>query len=37
MTDKEYGQAKYEAANARDRDNADICAENPYKRANDAD
>ena len=37
MTDKEYWQAKYEAGKARDRDNADIFAENPYKRANDAD
>ena len=37
MTDKEYWQAKYEAAKARDRDNADIFTENPYKRANDAD
>ena len=33
MTDKEYWQAKYEAAKARDRDNADIFTENPYKRA----
>ena len=37
MTDKEYWQAKYEAAKARDRDNADIFTENPYKRANDVD
>ena len=37
MTDKEYWQAKYEAAKARDRDNADIFTENPYKRASDAD
>ena len=37
MTDKEYWQAIYEAAKARDRDNADIFTENPYKRANDAD
>lgn len=27
----------YEAAKARDRDNADIFTENPYKRASDAD
>lgn len=37
MTDKEYCQAIYEAAKARDRDNADIFTENPYKRASDAD
>ena len=37
MTDKEYWQAKYEAAKERDRDNADIFTENPYKRADDAD
>ena len=37
MTDKEYWQARYEAAKARDRDNADIFTENPYKRASDAD
>ena len=37
MTDKKYWQAKYEAAKARDRDNADIFTENPYKRASDAD
>ena len=37
MTDKEYWQATYEAAKARDRDNADIFTENPYKRASDAD
>ena len=37
MTYKEYWQAKYEAAKARDRDNADIFTENPYKRASDAD
>lgn len=37
MTDKEYWQAIYEAAKARDRDNADIFTENPYKRASDAD
>ena len=37
MTDKEYWQAKYEAAKARDRDNADIFTENPYKRASEAD
>ena len=37
MTDKEYWQAIYEAAKARDRDNADIVTENPYKRASDAD
>ena len=36
MTDKEYWQAKYEAAKARDR-NTDKCTENPYKRASDAD
>lgn len=37
MTDKEYWQATYEAAKARDRDNADIFTQNPYKRASDAD
>ena len=37
MTDKEYWQAIYEAAKARDRDNAEIFTENPYKRASDAD
>lgn len=37
MTDKEYWQARYEAAKARDRDNADKFTENPYKRASDAD
>lgn len=37
MTDKEYWQAIYEAAKARDRDNADIFTKNPYKRASDAD
>lgn len=37
MTDKEYWQAIYEAEKARDRDNADIFTENPYKRASDAD
>lgn len=37
MTDKEYWQAIYEAAKARDRDNADIFTENPYKQASDAD
>lgn len=37
MTDEEYQQAIYEAAKARDRDNADIFTENPYKRASDAD
>ena len=37
MTDKEYWQARYEAEKARDRDNADIFTENPYKRASDAD
>lgn len=37
MTDKEYWQAIYEAAKARDRDNADKFTENPYKRASDAD
>ncbi len=37
MTDKEYWQAIYEAAKARDRNNADIFTENPYKRASDAD
>ena len=37
MTDKEYWQAIYEAAKARDRDNADIFTENPYKRASEAD
>ena len=37
MTDKEYWQAIYEAAKARDRDNADIFTENTYKRASDAD
>ena len=37
MTDKEYWQAIYEVAKARDRDNADIFTENPYKRASDAD
>lgn len=37
MTDKEYWQAIYEAEKARDRDNADIFIENPYKRASDAD
>ena len=37
MTDKEYWQAIYEAAKARDRDNADIFTENPYKRVSDAD
>ena len=37
MTDEEYWQAIYEAAKARDRDNADIFTENPYKRASDAD
>lgn len=37
MTDKEYWQSIYEAAKARDRDNADIFTENPYKRASDAD
>ena len=31
------GQMYYEAAKARDRDNADIFTENPYKRASDAD
>lgn len=37
MTDKEYWQAIYEAAKARDRDNTDKFTENPYKRASDAD
>lgn len=37
MTDEEYWQAIYEAAKARDRDNADIFTKNPYKRASDAD
>lgn len=37
MTDKEYWQAIYEAEKARDRDNADIFTENPYKRASDTD
>lgn len=37
MTDEEYWQAIYEAAKARDRDNADIFTENPYKRVSDAD
>ena len=37
MTEQEYWQAIYEAAKARDRDNADIFTENPYKRASDAD
>lgn len=37
MTDKEYWQAIYETAKARDRDNADKFTENPYKRASDAD
>lgn len=37
MTDKEYWQARYEAAKARDRDNADKFTENPYKRVSDAD
>ena len=37
MTNKEYWQAIYEAAKARDRDNADIFTENPYKRASEAD
>lgn len=37
MTDEGYWQAIYEAAKARDRDNADIFTENPYKRASDAD
>ncbi len=37
MTDKEYWQAIYEAEKARDRDNADIFTENPYKRTSDAD
>ena len=37
MTDKEYWQAIYEAAKARDRDNADKFTEKPYKRASDAD
>ena len=37
MTDKEYWQARYEAAKARDINNADKFAENPYKRASDAD
>ena len=37
MTDEEYQQAIYEAAKARDRDNADIFTENPYKRASEAD
>lgn len=36
MTDKEYWQAIYEAAKARDR-NTDKFTENPYKRASDAD
>lgn len=36
MTDKEYWQAVYEAAKARDR-NTDKFTENPYKRASDAD
>lgn len=36
MTDKEYWQATYEAAKARDR-NTDKVTENPYKRASDAD
>ena len=36
MTDKEYWQARYEAAKARDR-NTDKFTENPYKRASDAD
>ena len=36
MTDKEYWQATYEAAKARDR-NTDKFTENPYKRASDAD
>ena len=37
MTDKEYWQAIYEVAKARDRHNADKFTENPYKRASDAD
>lgn len=36
MTDKEYWQAIYEAAKARDI-NTDKFTENPYKRASDAD
>ena len=36
MTDKEYWQAIYEAAKARDR-NTDKFTENLYKRASDAD
>ena len=36
MTDKEYWQAIYGAAKARDR-NTDKFTENPYKRASDAD
>ena len=36
MTDKEYWQAIYEAAKARDR-NTGKFTENPYKRASDAD
>lgn len=36
MTNKEYWQAIYEAAKARDR-NTDKFTENPYKRASDAD
>lgn len=37
MTDKEYWQARYEAAKARDINNADKFTENPYKRLSDAD
>ena len=37
MTDKEYWQARYEAAKARDINNADKFTENPYKRVSDAD
>lgn len=37
MTDKEYWQAIYEAAKARDINNADKFTENPYKRVSDAD
>lgn len=37
MTDKEYWNARYEAAKARDINNADKFTENPYKRVSDAD
>lgn len=37
MTDKEYWKARYEAAKARDINNADKFTENPYKRVSDAD